>query len=68
MKYRTKSGDVLDSICQHYYGQTQGIVEKVLEANPGLAALGAIYETGVMIHLPTLTQPEKQDSKIRLWD
>lgn len=68
MKYRTRSGDVLDNICHQYYGQTRGAVEKVLEANPGLAELGTIYDTGVIINLPTLTFPEQQQTTIRLWD
>jgi phage tail protein X len=68
MKYRTKTGDVLDNICYQYYGQTRGVVEKVLEANPGLAELGAIYDTGIIINLPKLTFPEQQQTTIRLWD
>ena len=34
---RTASGDVLDTICQNYYGHLNGTVEAVLDANQGLA-------------------------------
>lgn len=34
---RTASGDVLDTICQNYYGHLNGSVEAVLDANQGLA-------------------------------
>lgn len=37
MKYRTKTGDVLDLICRHYYGDHVYSVEAVYDANPGLA-------------------------------
>ena len=33
---RTSDGDLLDTLCQHYYGHLDGSVEAVLSANQGL--------------------------------
>jgi len=65
--YRTRDGDMLDEICHSYYGRTAGAVEAVLEANPGLAALGPAYAAGVVIALPELPSTETAQA-IRLWD
>lgn len=64
--YVTKDGDVLDAICWKYYGSTTGVVEKVLQANRHLAELGGIFEAGVKIVLPDLSQEEETES-IKLW-
>jgi phage tail protein X len=72
VKYRTRQGDMLDRICIEYYGYSNGAVEAVLKHNPGLAALGSVYESGVIIALPELTRPELklqgQTERVRLWD
>ncbi|MFC0118773.1 tail protein X [Pseudoalteromonas xiamenensis] len=65
--YVTRDGDVLDLICWRHYGRTAGIVEKVLEANYGLAALGPIYPEQVTIFLPELPKP-KTKQVINIWD
>ncbi|MFP3515227.1 tail protein X [Pseudomonas sp. SIMBA_077] len=49
---RTASGDVLDTLCQNYYGHLNGTVEAVLDANQGLADEAQPYRAGVVIHLP----------------
>lgn len=59
-RYVTTDGDVLDAVCFARYGATSGPVERVLAANPGLAALGAIYPAGVVITLPVIPKPSKQ--------
>ncbi|EDV8744068.1 phage tail protein, partial [Salmonella enterica subsp. enterica serovar Reading] len=41
MKTFALQGDTLDAICVRYYGRTEGVVEAVLAANPGMAELGA---------------------------
>lgn len=64
---RTRDGDMLDEICYRYYGRTAKTVEAVLEANPGLAELGPVFDVGVLIDLPEL--PSAPAEKIvRLWD
>ena len=66
MKYRTKTGDMLDLVCHRYYGDSIYSVEAVYDANPGLAAHGPILPAGVNIDLPEAQPAEPQT--IRLWD
>lgn len=65
--YKTNDGDMLDDICHSNYGREAGAVEAVLEANPGLAAIGPVYDAGLSIILPDLPETEQQDL-IRIWD
>jgi phage tail protein X len=65
--YTSNDGDVLDQICQQYYGATSGIVEQVLEANPHLSELDAIFDAGIKIILPEISQTNKQEKTIKLW-
>lgn len=67
-RYRCQDGDMLDAICFSYYGYSSGAVEMVLEANPGLADLGAVYSAGLEIDLPDLAQSAKDAETIKLWD
>jgi phage tail protein X len=71
-KYRTRQGDMLDRICLEFYGYSSEAVEAVLKHNPGLSALGSVYESGVIIALPDLKGPELklqgQADRVRLWD
>lgn len=62
---RTASGDVLDTICQQYYGHLNGTVETVLEANQGLADEVQPYRAGVVIYLPDLPAPSNE--VVMLW-
>lgn len=64
---RAAQGDTLDLICWRHYGRTTGVVEQVLEANPGLARLGPILPHGTLVQLPEIaTQPQRQT--VQLWD
>lgn len=53
MKTFALQGDTLDAICVRYYGRTEGVVEAVLAANPGLAELGAVLPHGTPSNCPT---------------
>ena len=64
--YTTRDGDVLDQICQNYYGSTAKIVEQVLEANLHLSNLDAVFEAGVKITLPEITI-QKEYEIVKLW-
>jgi phage tail protein X len=64
--YTSKDGDVLDQICQQYYGATSGIVEQVLKANPHLANLEAIFAAGIKITLPDIII-QKELGVVQLW-
>lgn len=63
---RTASGDVLDTICQNYYGHLNGSVEAVLDANQGLAEEGQPFRAGLVIHLPDMRAPS--DEVVMLWN
>lgn len=68
MKYRTKDGDVLDAICAKNYGDTPHQVEDVFVANPGIAALGLVLPSGLIIKLPEIEDTAQERPTIRLWD
>lgn len=54
--YRAKDGEMVDEICQLYYGRTQGVVERVYAANRGLAALGPRLPAGALVVLPEIEE------------
>lgn len=68
-KISTVQGDTVDLICWKHYGQSSGMVEQVLNANPHLAGLDPILPIGTEIDLPEISN-NQQDSKatIQLWD
>ena len=60
-------GDTLDAICARYYGRTEGVVETVLQANPGLSELGVILPHGTAVELPE-TESAARTETVNLWD
>jgi phage tail protein X len=70
--YKTTGGEMVDEICYTHYGHTSdGIVESVLAANPGLADYGPLLPYGVSIMLPGLTEKTNAaslKSTLKLWD
>ncbi|MDX8255269.1 tail protein X [Acinetobacter pittii] len=65
---RSIQNDTIDLICWRYYGRSLGVVEKVLEANPKLAGVGAILPIGTEVYLPALSAPQQVTQTIQLWD
>jgi phage tail protein X len=63
---RTSKGDILDVICQHYYGHLNGTVEAVLDANQGLAEEPQPFRDGIRISLPVVSNPV--ENSLSLWD
>ncbi|WP_372822203.1 tail protein X [Pseudomonas parafulva] len=63
---RTSDGDLLDTLCNGYYGHLRGTVEAVLQANQGLADEPQPYRAGILIKLPDLAEPDAEE--ITLWD
>ncbi|WP_349970905.1 tail protein X [Pseudomonas caspiana] len=63
---RTSNGDLLDTLCQQYYGHLNGSVEAVLDANQGLADEPQPFRAGVLIVLPDM--PVTNEELIQLWD
>ena len=61
-----KEGLMLDEVVQRLYGKTDGPIEAVLDANPGLAALGVILPLGTVIRVPDFVEP-KPEEPVRLW-
>ena len=57
----------LDAICRQHYGDESGYVETVLDANPGLAALGPVIPRGTTIILPTVEVGTGADEIVTLW-
>ncbi len=66
-QYRTKTGDMIDAICHKYYGRQSGVVERVYEANRGLADYGTLLPSGLVIELPDIPAIEAVNT-IKLWD
>ena len=67
MQYRTRAGDRLDLICQKHYQRQAGVVEAVLQANPGLAARGPILPEDWLLELPDLPEAARPPT-VRLWE
>ncbi|CAM3729154.1 Phage Tail Protein X [compost metagenome] len=63
---RTSEGDVLDTLCHHYYGHLNGSVETVLNANQGLADEPQPFRAGVLVQLPELINAA--NATVQLWD
>jgi phage tail protein X len=63
-RYVTKDGDIIDAICFRHYGQTEGTVELVLEANPFLANEPITLRRNLTIILPEFTNPENIFTRI----
>jgi phage tail protein X len=69
MRVITRQGDTVDALCFRHLGRSQGVVEIVLEQNPGLADHGPILPHGLQVDLPdTTTQPTNTPTLLRLWD
>ncbi|MEE9481872.1 tail protein X [Methylobacterium ajmalii] len=73
-KYTTKMFDRLDKLCEDRYGDTQnGIVEYIIECNPGLEKHGLLLPVGVVIEFPnrpktTIADKTPVVTLVRLWD
>lgn len=67
MKVQALSGDTVDLLCHRHLSRTD-IVESVLEANPGLAALGAVLPMGTEVVLPDQAPVARPTTIVQLWD
>lgn len=59
---------MVDAICRRHYGGESGYVERVLEANPGLAAAPTPLQAGTVIALPALVPASATIKVVKLWD
>ncbi|WP_442907350.1 tail protein X [Kaistia sp. MMO-174] len=60
-------GMTVDLVCHRHYGRTRGTTERVLNENPGLAALGPFIPLGTHIWLPEITSTPTKTTR-SLWD
>lgn len=63
-----EQGDTVDGICHRHLGRTAGVVELVLDSNPGLAAHGAVLPMGTPVTLPDVAPAPAQTNIVKLWD
>ncbi|NTF92601.1 tail protein X [Rhizobium rhizogenes] len=66
--YTTRQGETVDSACSTHYGRTAGVVEAVLSANHGLAAIGPVLPLGTEILMPDMPSASAERRLISLWD
>lgn len=67
--YISRQGDVLDEVAFKFYGTLDGrAVERLLEANPGLADYPERLPAGVRIDMVDLPQPAAGTKRVKLWD
>lgn len=67
MKTYAQQGDTLDMVCARYYGRTEGVIEAVMSANPGLSEFGVTLPHGISIELPEI-QASAVKVAVNLWD
>lgn len=66
--YITRQGDTVDSIAWEKYQTTAGrVVEKLLDANPGLAAKGVILPPGIVVTIPVINPDPAVSQGVTLW-
>jgi len=65
---RTQQNDTVDALCWRHYGRTAGLVEAVLDANPGLADKGPVLPSGLLVTLPELQAAAPERQMVNLWD
>ncbi|HDS0959732.1 tail protein X [Pseudomonas asiatica] len=65
---RTQQNDTVDALCWRHYGRTAGVVEAVLDANPGLADRGAVLQAGVLVNLPEIQTSAPERQMVNLWE
>jgi phage tail protein X len=68
MRVTSQQGDTVDALCYRHYGRTQGVVEAVLEHNPGLADYGPVLPHGLVVNLPEAPTQQTTTTPLRLWD
>ena len=70
--YIARQADMLDLICARHYGlrrvRAPGLVESVLDANPGLSSLPPVLPLGTAIVLPDVPSDRTPPATIKLWD
>lgn len=66
--YTTKAGQTVDLVCQDFYGRTRDVTEAVLDANPGIAALGPVLPIGTVLVMPDIDTRPVSRPLVSLWE
>jgi phage tail protein X len=66
--YTTRQNETVDLACLAFYGRTAKVVEAVIDANPGLAALGPVLPLGTKITMPVIPSTSTAKPLTSLWD
>lgn len=61
-------GDTVDAICWRYFSITSGLVEQILELNPGLVNHGPILPHGTPVKLIEVKTKPVKKPMVKLWD
>ncbi|HDL7089141.1 TPA: tail protein X [Yersinia enterocolitica] len=67
MRILAQQYDTVDAMCWRYYGRTEGVTEKVLAANPGLADIGPVLPHGYPAEMPEVSAAVTTQT-LQLWD
>jgi phage tail protein X len=65
---RARQGDTLDGLLWRERGLRSADLAPVLEANPGLAALGPVLPTGTAVLVPDTAPAPVTRDLVQLWD
>ncbi|WP_145588371.1 tail protein X [Yersinia aldovae] len=68
MRILAQQYDTVDALCWRYYGRTEGVTEKVLAANPGLADIGPVLPHGYPVEMPEVSATTTTTQTVQLWD
>lgn len=68
MNVIAQQGDTIDAICWRYFQRTRGLVETVMELNPGIADNGPVLPHGLTVTLPDAPQSQPNAAIVQLWD
>lgn len=66
--YTTRQGETVDLASQSFYGRTAEVTERVLDANPGLAALGPVLPMGTKILMPAIDTRKAARPLVKLYE
>lgn len=67
LRVTAHDGDSVDSLVWRAIGAGSGVVEAVLEANPGLCELGATLPEGTIVTVPVPATPAPDAPLVQLW-
>jgi len=66
--YVTKAGQTVDLVCRDFYGRTRSTTEIVLNANPGMGALGPVLPIGTVLFMPDIDTRPAARELVKLWE